>query len=351
MEGVSIEPTQERDLTPKIIPRTLRSTDGHSTSVELFGKKYNSPVLFGPVGVQSIFHMDKETGVAEMAAEIGVPYVLSTASSSSIEQVAKASGEGDRWFQLYWPHDEELTESLLKRAQEHGYKVLVVTVDTWALGWRPADLDEAYIPFALGLGNDNGFTDPVLRREFKEKHNVEVEDDILLASRFWESKVFTGEAHTWDQLKHLKEHWKGPIVLKGIQHVEDAKLAVEHGVQGIIVSNHGGRQLDGAIASLEVLPEIAAAVGDKLTVMFDSGVRTGADVIKALCLGAKAVLVARPYIYGLAIGGKRGARDAMMSIIGVCPPRRLADELTMSRRWTRAWGLQVSSPLQTVSLM
>ena len=124
-------------------------------------------------------------------------------------------------------------------------------------------------------------------------HKKEVEDDIFLASQAWEKFVFSGAAHTWDQLDLLKKNWDGPIVLKGIQHVDDARMAVEAGVQGIVVSNHGGRQLDGAIGSLEVLPEIVDAVGDKITVLFDSGIRTGVDVLKALCLGAKGVLVGR----------------------------------------------------------
>ena len=169
-----------------------------------------------------------------------------------------------------------------------------MTLDTWTLGWRPADLDNAYVPFATGIGDQTGFTDPVFRRKFKEKHpDKEIEDDLFLASIFWEQSVFSGAAHTWDQLALLKREWDGPIVLKGIQHVEDAKLAVEAGVQGIIVSNHGGRQLDGAVGSLEVLPEIVEAVGDQITVLFDSGIRTGVDIIKALSLGAKGVLLGR----------------------------------------------------------
>ena len=171
--------------------------------------------------------------------------------------------------------------------------MLVVTLDTWTLGWRPADLDNAYVPFASGIGDQTGFSDPVFRRKFKEMHNQEIEDDVFLASMAWEKAVFSGASHTWDQIGLLKKHWDGPIVLKGIQHVEDAKMAVEAGVQGISVSNHGGRQLDGAIGSLEVLPEIVDAVGDKITVLFDSGIRTGVDVIKALCLGAKGVLIGR----------------------------------------------------------
>ena len=216
-----------------------------------------------------------------------------------------------------------------------------MTLDTWTLGWRPADLDNGYVPFASGIGDETGFSDPVFRRKFTEKHKIEIEDDILLAAQEWEKAVFSGAAHTWEQLALLKKEWDGPIVLKGIQHVDDARKAVEAGVDGIVVSNHGGRQLDGAIGSLEVLPEIVDAVGDKLTVLFDSGIRTGADIIKALCLGAKGVLIGRcvyffgfcslflyckklmsmgrPWVYGLAIGGKKGARDAFRGLLAVRP--------------------------------
>lgn len=224
-----------------------------------------------PVGVQSIFHEDKETGLSEVCSEIGVPYILSTASSSSIEEVAKANGKGPRWFQLYWPQDDDVTISLLKRANSNGYTVLVVTLDTWALAWRPADLDGGYVPFMKGVGNKAGFTDTVFREKFHKKFNATPEEKVFEASREWVGDVFSGASHTWDHIALLKKHWDGPIVLKGIQHPEDAKLAVEHGVDGIIVSNHGGRQLDGAVGSLEMLPEIVEAVGDKLTILFDSG--------------------------------------------------------------------------------
>jgi isopentenyl diphosphate isomerase/L-lactate dehydrogenase-like FMN-dependent dehydrogenase len=267
-----------------------------------------------PVGVQTIFHEDKETGLAEVCAEIGVPYILSTASSSSIEEVAQASGNGKRWYQLYWPQDDDITISLLHRAKENGYKVLVVTLDTWALAWRPADLDGAYIPFMKGTGNKTGFTDPVFREKFRKKHGGTPEEKAVLASMEWIGDVFSGAAHSWEQIALLKKHWDGPVVLKGIQHPEDAKLAVEHGCDGIICSNHGGRQLDGAVGSLEMLPEIVEAVGDKITVLFDSGIRTGVDVIKALSLGAKAVLVGRPAIYGLAVAGKVCLASIYLSI-------------------------------------
>lgn len=300
----------------KMIPRMLRPTTHRDLRVEIFGQKFESPLLIAPVGVQTIFHHDKELGVAEIAREIGLPYILSTASSSPIEEVAKANGDGTRWYQLYWPQDHEITKSLLHRAKTNGFKVLIITLDTWALAWRPADLDNAYVPFALGIGDENGFADPAFRAKFAKLYdNKTPEDDIFLASRQWEADVFSGAAHTWEDLELIKAEWDGPIVLKGIQHVEDAKKAAEMGMHGIVVSNHGGRQLDGAIGSLEVLPEIVEAVGDKLTVLFDSGIRTGVDVVKALCLGAKGVLIGRPFVYGLAIGGKLGARDVLKGIL------------------------------------
>ncbi|KAL4758617.1 lactate 2-monooxygenase [Aspergillus foveolatus] len=312
----------------KLIPKMLRKMDKQDISVNLFGQDYPTPLIMAPVGVQGLFHPDKETGLAEVCAETGVPYTLSTASTSSIEEVANASGDGKRWFQLYWPGDDDITLSLLKRAKENGYSVLVVTLDTWSLSWRPADLDNAYIPFIRGIGNQVGFSDPVFRAKFEEESGSKVEDDIVGASRAWISKVLSTTPHVWDEVSFLRKHWDGPLVLKGIQHVEDAKLALEAGCDGIVVSNHGGRQVDGAIASLEVLPEIVDAVGDKLTVLFDSGIRTGADIIKALCLGAKGVLVGRPVIYGLSIDGKNGAIAVIkglqadlwqsMSLSGIC---------------------------------
>ncbi|KAF2434788.1 FMN-dependent alpha-hydroxy acid dehydrogenase [Tothia fuscella] len=301
----------------KIIPRMLRDTTNRDLQITLFGQTYPTPLLFAPVGIQAVFHPDKETGVAKIAAELKVPYILSTAAASTIEEVAEASGDGSpRWFQLYWPQTDEITISLLQRAKKARYTALVVTLDTWALAWRPWDLDTGFLPFVKGeVGNDVGFSDPVFQRIFREKHGKDVKNDIVTAAVAWSSDVFSGKAHTWEQLKVIKENWDGPIILKGIQHVEDAKLALEAGVQGIIVSNHGGRQMDGAIGSLDVLPEIVDAVGEKLTVLFDSGVRTGADVIKALCLGAKGVLIGRPWVYGLGIAGKEGAKQVMQNIL------------------------------------
>ncbi|KAL2830264.1 FMN-dependent dehydrogenase [Aspergillus cavernicola] len=312
----------------KLIPKMLRKMDKQNLSVNIFGQEYPTPIIMAPVGVQSLFHDDKETGLSEVCAEIGVPYTLSTASTSPIEEVANANGDGKRWFQLYWPGDDKITLSLLKRAKANRFSVLVVTLDTWSLAWRPADLDNAYIPFIRGVGNQVGFSDPVFRAKFEKDTGSKVEEDIVGASRAWIGNVLATDPHSWNQISFLRKNWDGPLVLKGIQHVDDAKLAVEAGCDGIVISNHGGRQVDGAIGSLDVLPEIVDAVGDKLTVLFDSGIRTGSDIIKALCLGAKGVMVGRPAIYGLSVDGKNGAKSVLkslqadlwqsMSLAGIC---------------------------------
>ncbi|KAL2865940.1 FMN-dependent dehydrogenase [Aspergillus lucknowensis] len=293
----------------------MKPMDKQSLETSLFGTTYPTPLIVAPMGAQSLMHADKETGVAEVCGELGIPYTLSTASSASIEDVADTNGPGNpRWFQLYWTHDEEILLSLMDRAKRTGYDVLVVSLDTWTLGWRPEILDHGYFPWLMGVGNDVGFTDPVFRAKFEKVTGVSVEDDVMGAAKAWVAEL-DDRPHTWAQVEFLRRHWEGPIVLKGIQHVDDARRAVETGCQGIVVSNHGGRQVDGAIGALDVLPEIVDAVGDKVTVMFDSGVRTGADVMKALCLGAKAVLVGRPVLYGLAVNGKLGARAVLQGLL------------------------------------
>ncbi|KAJ5484804.1 lactate 2-monooxygenase [Penicillium diatomitis] len=324
----------------KLLPRMLRSMDHQDVSVKLFGQTYNNPLVMAPVGVQGIFHEDKETGLAEVCEEIGVPYIMSTAATSTIEEVAAASNNGHRWYQLYWPHDDEITLSLLQRAKAAGFTVLVVTLDTWSLGWRPADLDKGYVPFIKGVGCQVGFSDPVFRKKFEDNQGCKIEEDIVGASQAWLNQIAAGGAHTWEELALLRKNWDGPIVLKGIQHVEDAKKALEYGCNGIVVSNHGGRQVDGAIGSLDVLPEIVDAVGEQMTVLFDSGVRTGVDIIKALALGAKAVLVGRPVIYGFGIGGRDGAKQVLKGLLadlwqsmGLAGIRTVADcDRTVIRR-------------------
>lgn len=304
-----------------IVPKRLVKTEGFpDLSVDMFGKKLPFPIACAPVGVQRIFNPEGETAAAAAAAKQSVPYIMSTASSTSIEDVAKANGDGERWYQLYWPPNEknDITKSILSRAQNAGFSALFVTLDTYILGWRPSDMDNGYNPFLRSdqIGVAIGLTDPVFRSHFKEKHGCEVEDDMGSAVAEWTRTVFPGMSHSWDDIKFLQEHWKGPIVLKGIQSVEDAKKAVEVGVQGIVVSNHGGRQSDGGNSSLGVLPRIVDAVGDKLEIFFDSGIRCGADIAKALALGAKMCLIGRPYIYGLTLGGEEGTSHVLKSMLG-----------------------------------
>ncbi len=285
----------------RIVPQMLRGTTGCDLTTTVLGHSLPAPVLLGPVGVLNIVHPEGELAVARAAKSLDVPMVLSTAASRAMEEVAEV--DGPRWYQLYWPNDRDLAISFLARAKAAGYTALVLTLDTFTLAWRPHDLDHAYLPFLRGIGNQNYFADPV----FTERAG----DNPIL---HWVS-VFGNSSLTWDDLEFLREHWDGPIALKGIQHVDDARRAVDAGMDGIVVSNHGGRQVDGAIAALDALPPIAHTVGDQIDVLFDSGIRTGADVVKALAMGAKAVLVARPYVYGLALAGEEGVRHVLRCLL------------------------------------
>lgn len=180
--------------------------NGHNISVELFGQKYDHPLIMAPIGVHGIFHEDKETGLAEVCAEEGVPYTMSTASTSSIEEVATANRDGKRRYQLYWPHDDNITHSLLTRAKENGFSVLVITLDTASLSWRPADLDNAYVPFIKGVGCQVGFSDPVFRAKFEKQSGSKVEDDIVGASRAWLNEVMGSVPHAWEDLAFVRKH-------------------------------------------------------------------------------------------------------------------------------------------------
>ena len=313
-----------------IVPnRLVTYSDGQTlpdmTSCILGENLATAPIAMAPVGVLGIFNPEGEVAAARAAAQEGIPYILSTASSTSIEDVATANGpDGQRWYQLYWPsraHDD-VTISLLDRAQKSGFTVLFVTLDTYMLGWRPEDMDNGYNPFlrADRTGVQIGLTDPVFRHKFYQRHGVQVEDKVETAAPEWMRTIFPGTSHSWDDVAFLKNHWKGPIVLNGIQTINDARKSVEVGVQGIVVSNHGGRQVDGGNSALGMLPHIVDALGGtenkSMTVFYDSGIQSGADIAKALALGADCVLVGRPYVYGLALGGEKGVKHVLKSLVG-----------------------------------
>jgi lactate 2-monooxygenase len=270
--------------------------------------------------VLGIVHPEGESAVARAAAAAGVPMILSTAATTTIEDAAAASGGGQRWYQLYWPKDRAVAASLLGRAQAAGYRVLVVTLDTRMLGWRPRDLDNGYLPFLQGIGIQNYLSDPAFQASLASP----VETDREAAILKW-AQIFGDASLTWDDLPFLRQHWRGPIVLKGILSAADAVRAADCGVEGIVVSNHGGRQVDGCVAALDALPAVAEAVGSRLAVLFDSGIRGGADMMKALALGARAVLLGRPYVYGLGLGGEAGVRHVL---------RAMRNDFVAGRAWT-----------------
>ena len=294
----------------RIVPRMLRGVPPRrDLSTTLLGTAMSAPVLLAPVGVLEIVHPEAELATARAAAATGLVMVVSTASSYAMEEVAKASGDGPRWFQLYWPKDRALAASLLRRAEAAGFTAVVVTLDTWQLGWRPRDLTTAYLPFLQSKGIANYLSDPVFRGALARTP----EEDPTAAVHHWLG-LFAEPELTWDDLAWLQAHTSLPVVLKGVQHPDDVRRAVDAGVQGIVCSNHGGRQVDGAVGSLDVLPALVDAADD-LPVLFDSGVRTGADALKALALGASAVLLGRPWVYGLALGGEAGVSHVLATFL------------------------------------
>jgi isopentenyl diphosphate isomerase/L-lactate dehydrogenase-like FMN-dependent dehydrogenase len=269
-----------------------------------------APLMLAPVGVQSIIHPEAELAASRAAASQGLPFIASTAASHTIEQIAEAMGAASRWYQLYWPRDRELATSFCNRADEAGYEAIVVTLDTWLLGWRPRDLQHGYLPFLKAEGVANYFSDPVFRAALEKPP----EQDPGPAIGHW-AYQFANPGVSWGDLAWLREQTKLPIVLKGIVHADDARRAVDAGVDGLIVSNHGGRQVDGSIGALDALPLIREVVGSDMPVLFDSGIRTGADIFKALALGANAVCLGRPYVWGLALDGQAGVEHVLRCLL------------------------------------
>jgi lactate 2-monooxygenase len=316
----------------RIVPRALVDVSRRDLATTVLGERLSAPVLLGPVGVLGIVHPAGEPEVARGLAGLGVGMVLSTVSSYPLEDVAQAAGEVPRWFQLYWPAAPEVTASLLERAGAAGYRVLVVTLDTRLLAWRPRDLDLGYLPFLQRAGLANYLADPAFRAGLGKPPEEDPEAAVLHFLG-----MFGDPSSSWQRLAELRELWPGPIVLKGVLHPDDAERAVDAGMDAVVVSNHGGRQVDGAVASLDALPGVVAAVGGRAEVLFDSGVRSGSDVVKALALGARAVLIGRPYAYGLALDGADGVRhvvrtllaelDLTLALSGCCRVADLSSEM------------------------
>jgi isopentenyl diphosphate isomerase/L-lactate dehydrogenase-like FMN-dependent dehydrogenase len=298
----------------RIVPRMLCGTSGpgsRDTAVEVLGTKLAAPVLTSPVGVLELLHEKGEVVVAQAAKELGVGTVLSTASSATLEEVGAVAG--DWWYQLYWPADDELARSFVERAQRAGAKAIVVTVDTPSLGWRPRDLELGHLPFLLGKGIANYLSDPVFRAKLSTPPE-ESEDALRMAILTWVG-LFGNHTLRPADLAKLREWTDLPIAVKGVLHPDDARLVVDAGADAVWVSNHGGRQIDNSIAALDALGAVVGAVGDRADVLFDSGVRSGSDVLVALALGAKAVGYGRPWAYALGIAGSAGVRHALRLLL------------------------------------
>ena len=328
----------------RIVPRMLRDVSRRDLSTSLFFRTLPAPILLAPVGVLELAHRDADLGVARAAAAEGVPQIFSNQASVPMEECARAMGDSPRWFQLYWSRSNDLVRSFVRRAERCGCDAIVLTLDTTVLGWRTRDLDLAWIPFLRGMGIAQYTSDPVFLEQLSEPLDAQPAErvPVTLASLRAFAQILarfpgrlpdtlrSGRARaavqrfvatysrpslTWDDLSFLRDLTKLPILLKGIQHADDAREAVKRGMDGLIVSNHGGRQVDGAIGSLDALPGVVEAVGGRVPVLFDSGIRGGADAFKALALGATAVCIGRPYAFGLAIAGERGVREVIQNVI------------------------------------
>jgi lactate 2-monooxygenase len=309
--GAGSEETMRANLEAfrrwRLQPRMLTGNADRDQSVEVLGLRSPAPFLLAPIGVLSIAHEEGELGVARAAASSGVPMLLSTAADHSIEQVAETGAP--RWFQLYWGNDRGICESFVRRAEEAGYGAIVLTLDTLTLGWRPRDLRLGYLPFIKGEGCGQFFTDPV----FLSKLDQSPDDDLLTAAATMLAS-FSNVGLTWADLDWLRGQTTLPILVKGVLTANDAVEALNHGVDGLIVSNHGGRQVDGSVAALDALVEVRDALPEAVVLM-DGGIRTAADVLKAIALGADAVLLGRPYAYALAVGGRRGVEELLQNLM------------------------------------
>jgi lactate 2-monooxygenase len=323
----------------RLVPRVLRDVSKRDLTVRLFGREHRAPFLLAPIGVLEMAHGDADLAVARAAASQGIGFVFSNQASVAMEACSAAMGDAPRWFQLYWSSDDAFVRSLLRRAENCGCEAIVVTLDTTLLGWRPRDLDLGYLPFLRGLGLAQYLSDPVFRAKipaappqtgFRPRGAKILSTALSLKRKGRAFGLSMGEMRsavayftatysrpdlTWVDIERLRDMTKLPILLKGIRHPQDAAKAAATGVDGVVVSNHGGRQVDGETAALDALPGVVAVAKD-LPVLMDSGIRSGADMAKALALGARAVLLGRPYVYGLAIAGEQGVREVIRNMLG-----------------------------------
>jgi len=334
----------------QVWPRPLRDVSERDLSIGFLGRRRPSPLLLAPLGVMEMAHPDADLAVARAAASLGVPYTLSNQASVPMEAVREAAPDGARLFQLYWSASDELNASLLRRAEESGCEAIVVTLDTHLLGWRTRDLDLAYLPFTRGMGIAQYTSDPVFQQLVRERARgagsgakVKVTAKTVAAGLTIARKgaaltgteslrdnlrsplpraavetfldVFSTPALMWDDLAKAREWTSLPILLKGIVHPDDAARALDAGVDGVWVSNHGGRQIDQSVPTLEALPAVVDRVAGRVPVVFDSGIRQGADALIALALGATAVALGRPYAYGLGIAGEEGVREVVRNVL------------------------------------
>lgn len=327
----------------KIVPRMMRDASQADLSVEIFGKKWPSPFLTAPIGVLEMAHKSADLAVARAAAGLGIPMVFSNQASVPMEKCAAAMGSSPRWMQLYWSKNNDLVASLARRAEDCGCSAIVLTADTTMLGWRNRDLDRASLPFLKGMGIAQYTSDPVFQKLLevpptanapKPVINFHTISTLIQANRrypgpFFENlksgrglkavrkfiEIYTNPALNWSYFEFLRKQTSLPILIKGILHPDDARLAIETGFDGIYVSNHGGRQVDGSVSAIESLPGIVEIVQKKLPIIFDSGIQGGADAFKAIAIGASAVAIGRPFCYGLAIAGEAGVREVLLNFL------------------------------------